>query len=104
MGVALIVSGEIAGVKAAIDLADAGFAVYLLDESTNIKGIMADLNKILRTNDCPLCVLPPKLVGGTENARTEREARKDLCSRCKVADPFASTTPANEHAKKPNGV
>lgn len=104
MGVALVASAEIAGVKAAIDLADAGFSVYLLDESASIEGIIVALEKILRTNDCPLCVLSPKPVGNLGDIRIEHAARKDLCSQCKTPDSFASPASLNERTKKPNGV
>ena len=104
VGIALVVSGEVAGVKAAIDLADSGFSVYLLDESTSIEGVMIALDRILRTNDCPLCTLPPKPADGTEDTKIGRTPRKNVCSGCKPTDPFANAAPSNKSAKKPNGV
>jgi heterodisulfide reductase subunit A len=63
VGATLIVGGGIAGIQAALDLADAGFKVYLLDESASIGGTMAQLDKTFPTNDCSMCILAPKLVG-----------------------------------------
>jgi len=63
VGATLVVGGGIAGIQAALDLADAGFKVYLLDESASIGGTMAQLDKTFPTNDCSMCILAPKLVG-----------------------------------------
>jgi len=63
VGAVLIVGGGIAGIQASLDLADSGFRVYLLDESSSIGGVMAQLDKTFPTNDCSMCILAPKLVG-----------------------------------------
>jgi len=63
VGATLVVGGGIAGIQAALDLAEAGFKVYLLDESPSIGGTMAQLDKTFPTNDCSMCILAPKLVG-----------------------------------------
>jgi heterodisulfide reductase subunit A len=63
VGATLVVGGGIAGIQAALDLADAGFKVYILDESPSIGGTMAQLDKTFPTNDCSMCILAPKLVG-----------------------------------------
>ncbi|HKZ94737.1 MAG TPA: CoB--CoM heterodisulfide reductase iron-sulfur subunit A family protein [Candidatus Bathyarchaeia archaeon] len=63
VGATLVVGGGIAGIQAALDLADAGFKVYVLDESPSIGGTMAQLDKTFPTNDCSMCILAPKLVG-----------------------------------------
>jgi len=63
VGATLVVGGGIAGIQAALDLADAGFKVYMLDESASIGGTMAQLDKTFPTNDCSMCILAPKLVG-----------------------------------------
>ena len=62
VGAVLIVGGGVAGIQAALDLADSGFKVYLLDESPSIGGTMAQLDKTFPTNDCAMCILAPKLV------------------------------------------
>ena len=62
VGATLVVGGGIAGIQAALDLADAGFKVYMLDESASIGGTMAQLDKTFPTNDCSMCIMAPKLV------------------------------------------
>ncbi len=62
IGSALVVGGGIAGVQAALDLAEAGFKVYLVEAKSAIGGHMAQLDKTFPTNDCAMCILSPKLV------------------------------------------
>ena len=62
MGSVMVVGGGIAGVQAALDLANAGFFVYLVEKSPAIGGVMAQLDKTFPTNDCSMCILSPKLV------------------------------------------
>ncbi|MEM2105951.1 MAG: CoB--CoM heterodisulfide reductase iron-sulfur subunit A family protein, partial [Candidatus Bathyarchaeia archaeon] len=59
---ALVIGGGIAGMNAALDLAEMGFKVYLLEKSESIGGHMAQLDKTFPTNDCSMCILSPKLV------------------------------------------
>jgi len=58
----LVVGGGIAGAQAALDLADSGYFVYLVEKDTSLGGIMARLDKTFPTNDCSMCILSPKLV------------------------------------------
>jgi len=62
VGSVAVVGGGIAGVQAALDLADMGFKVYVLEKSPTIGGVMAQLDKTFPTNDCSMCILSPKLV------------------------------------------
>ncbi len=62
IGAALVVGGGIAGVQAALDLADNGIRVTLVEKSPAIGGRMAQLDKTFPTNDCAMCILSPKLV------------------------------------------
>ena len=62
VGAVLVVGGGVAGIQSALDLADSGFKVYLVDNSPNIGGVMARLDKTFPTNDCAMCILAPKLV------------------------------------------
>ena len=62
VGAVLVVGGGVSGIQASLDLADSGFKVYLLDESTSLGGTMAQLDKTFPTNDCSMCILAPKLV------------------------------------------
>ncbi len=61
-GAVMVVGGGIAGVQSALDLADSGFYVYLVEKSPSIGGVMAQLDKTFPTNDCSMCILSPKLV------------------------------------------
>ena len=62
VGAALVVGGGVAGIQASLDLADSGFRVYLVDQSSSVGGVMAQLDKTFPTNDCAMCILAPKLV------------------------------------------
>ena len=53
-GSVLVVGGGIAGMQAALDLADSGFYVYLAEKSAGIGGSMAQLDKTFPTNDCAM--------------------------------------------------
>lgn len=58
----MVIGGGIAGVQAALDCADSGIEVFLVERSPSIGGRMAQLDKTFPTNDCSLCILSPKLV------------------------------------------
>jgi heterodisulfide reductase subunit A-like polyferredoxin len=62
VGSALVVGAGIGGMQAALDLAEAGIKVYLLDRSPAVGGTMAQLDKTFPTNDCAMCIMSPKLV------------------------------------------
>jgi len=62
IGAALVIGGGVAGIQAALDLAEMGFKVYLVEKSPSIGGRMAQLDKTFPTNDCSLCILAPKMV------------------------------------------
>ena len=53
-GSVLVVGGGIAGMQSALDLADSGYYVYLLEQSPAIGGVMAQLDKTFPTNDCAM--------------------------------------------------
>jgi len=57
IGAVAVVGGGIAGVQAALDLADMGYKVYVLEKSPSIGGVMAQLDKTFPTNDCSMCIL-----------------------------------------------
>jgi heterodisulfide reductase subunit A2 len=61
-GSVLVIGGGIAGVQAALDLANSGFFVHLVEHTTAIGGKMSQLDKTFPTNDCSACILSPKLV------------------------------------------
>ena len=62
VGSVMVVGAGVAGMQASLDLADAGYYVYLVDKSPTIGGIMAQLDKTFPTNDCAMCIISPKLV------------------------------------------
>jgi heterodisulfide reductase subunit A len=58
----LIVGGGIAGIQAALEIADSGFPVYLVEREPSIGGHMAQFDKTFPTLDCSACILTPKMV------------------------------------------
>jgi heterodisulfide reductase subunit A len=62
VGAVLVVGAGIGGSQAALDLGNAGYKVYLIESSTSIGGVMAQLDKTFPTNDCAMCIVSPKLV------------------------------------------
>ncbi len=62
LGSVLIAGGGIAAIQAALDLADSGYYVYMVEKSPAIGGVMAQLDKTFPTNDCSMCIMSPKLV------------------------------------------
>jgi heterodisulfide reductase subunit A len=58
----LVVGGGIAGIQAALELADAGYRVYLVEREPSIGGHMAQFDKTFPTLDCSACILTPKMV------------------------------------------
>jgi len=57
----LVIGGGITGIQAALDLADDGFDVYLVEKKPSLGGHMAQLDKTFPTMDCSLCILSPKM-------------------------------------------
>ncbi|MFP5212924.1 MAG: FAD-dependent oxidoreductase [Acidobacteriota bacterium] len=62
VGSVLIAGGGVAGIQAALDLANSGYYVYLAEKSSAIGGTMPQLDKTFPTNDCSMCIISPKLV------------------------------------------
>ncbi|MCX8168686.1 MAG: CoB--CoM heterodisulfide reductase iron-sulfur subunit A family protein [Candidatus Methanomethylicia archaeon] len=56
---ALVIGGGIAGIRAALDIAEAGIEVYIVEKAPSIGGKMAQLDKTFPTLDCSLCILTP---------------------------------------------
>ncbi len=59
---AMVIGGGIAGIQAALDLADMGVETFLVEKGPSVGGRMAQLDKTFPTNDCAMCTLSPKLV------------------------------------------
>ncbi len=54
VGSVCVVGGGISGMQAALDMADAGYFVYLIERAASIGGVMAQLDKTFPTNDCSM--------------------------------------------------
>ncbi len=54
IGSVMVCGGGITGMQAALDLAESGYYVYLLEESSAIGGLMSELDKTFPTNDCAM--------------------------------------------------
>lgn len=59
---ALVIGGGIAGLQTALDIADAGFQVDIVEKTPSIGGKMAQIDKTFPTLDCSACILTPKMV------------------------------------------
>ena len=77
---ALVVGGGIAGMNAALDLAEMGFKVYLLEKGESIGGHMAQLDKTFPTLDCSICIEGPKMVDVGRHSNIEIISFADLLS------------------------
>jgi len=62
MGDVVVIGGGIAGIQTALDLANHGIVVHLIEREPSIGGHMAQLDKTFPTNDCSMCILSPKMV------------------------------------------
>lgn len=58
----MVVGGGISGIQAALDLAETGFKVFLVDKAPAIGGKMSQLDKTFPTNDCSMCIESPKFI------------------------------------------
>lgn len=54
IGAVMVVGAGISGMQASLDLANAGYYVYLVDQSPSVGGLMAQLDKTFPTNDCAM--------------------------------------------------
>ena len=77
-GAVLVQGGGIAGVQASLDLANAGFKVYLIEKSSAVGGMMARLDKTFPTGDCATCIGSPKFVESARNLNIEILALSEL--------------------------
>ena len=64
---ALVIGGGIAGIQTALDIADAGFKVDIVEKNPTIGGKMAQLDKTFPTLDCAACILTPKMVEAAQH-------------------------------------
>ncbi|MFX0188879.1 MAG: FAD-dependent oxidoreductase [Candidatus Hodarchaeota archaeon] len=80
IGAVMVIGAGIGGSQAALDLADSGYKVYLIESTTSIGGAMAQLDKTFPTNDCAMCIVSPKLV------ETGRHQNIDLSINCEIQE------------------
>jgi heterodisulfide reductase subunit A len=62
VGSVMVVGAGVSGIQGALDLANAGFKVYLVEKGPSIGGKMSKLDKTFPTNDCSMCILSPKFI------------------------------------------
>lgn len=67
----MVIGGGIAGISAALDLADMGFKVYMIEKTETIGGYMALLDKTFPTLDCSICIEGPKMVDVSRHPNIE---------------------------------
>ncbi len=70
-GSALVLGGGVAGIQCALDLAEGGYKVYLVERAPALGGHMAQLDKTFPTTDCSMCTLAPKLVEAGRHLNVE---------------------------------
>lgn len=78
IGSVAVFGAGIAGMQAALDLAETGFKVYLVDNKPAIGGVMSQLDKTFPTNDCAMCIMSPKLVDTGRHPNIEIITNSDL--------------------------
>ena len=66
---ALVIGGGIAGIQTALDIADAGYEVDIVEKTPSIGGRMSQLDKTFPTLDCSACILTPKMVEASANEK-----------------------------------
>ena len=62
VGTVMVLGAGVSGIQAALDAANSGFKVYLVEKGPAIGGKMAKLDKTFPTNDCSMCILSPKFI------------------------------------------
>ena len=78
IGSVTIVGSGIAGIQTALDIANSGFKVHLIEERPNVGGVMAQLDKTFPTNDCSSCMMGPKLGELANHPNIEIHAYTDV--------------------------
>lgn len=94
-GSVLVLGGGISGIQAALDLADSGFKVYLVENKPSIGGVMPQLDKTFPTNDCAMCILAPKLVTAGRHQNIELLTYSEITECSGEAGNFSVTVKKN---------
>ena len=77
---ALVIGGGIAGIQTALDIADAGFEVDIVEKEPTIGGKMTQIDKTFPTLDCAACILTPKMVDAAQNEKIKIYAYSEVQS------------------------
>src|SRR5512141_2813546 len=80
VGAVMVGGGGVAGIQAALDMANSGFYVHLVETKPAIGGVMAQLDKTFPTNDCSMCIISPKLVEAGRHLNIELLTNSELVS------------------------
>ena len=75
---ALVIGGGIAGISAALQLANSGYKVHLVEREASIGGRMAQLSKTFPTLDCAPCILSPRMVEAGAHPKVELLTRSEV--------------------------
>lgn len=75
---AMVIGGGVAGIQAALDLAEGGLEVVLVERETSIGGKMAKLDKTFPTVDCSTCILGPKMVDVGQHTKIKLHAYTEV--------------------------
>ncbi len=78
IGSIAVIGGGIAGIQTALDIANSGFKVHLVEEKPSLGGVMAQLDKTFPTNDCSSCMMGPRLVELANDPNIEIMAYTDV--------------------------
>lgn len=76
----MIVGGGIGGMQAALDMADSGFKVHIIQRDSSIGGTMAMLDKTFPTGDCAMCMISPKMVEVGRHQNVDIHSLSDVIS------------------------
>ncbi len=76
---ALVIGGGIAGITAALDIADAGFPVDIVEKDYTVGGKMAKLDKTFPTLDCASCIVTPKMTEVSQNPNIRILSYSEVC-------------------------
>lgn len=75
---ALVIGGGVSGMQAALDIADGGYEVYLVEKTSSVGGNMIRLSEVFPTLDCPQCILTPKMVEVAQHPRIKLFAYSEV--------------------------
>ena len=79
-GSVVVVGGGIGGMQSALDLAEQGFHVLLVEKDLSIGGVMAQLDKTFPTNDCSTCMISPRLIEVATNPNITIHSMSEIVS------------------------